>query len=182
MGDVYADVINWLRAIVPQGVVVTVANNNFQAPPRPYLTLRITPTGQYGDDRTGVDNDGREQYTRFISFTAALQIYGRPGATPTSAPESESIAQTILDNAGNLQLRDQYLGATIAFNQVLSGPQSVDGVIGTQWEPRTIMDLGMSATRDTIFQVGVIETLEISGQINGTTSGAPIELEFTTTV
>lgn len=167
MTDAYSRIFAWLKSMAPEGVTFMVQNANIPAPPRPYITVKISATAEYGFDRTGVDDEGLQQHTRFHAMTVSLQIYGAPVTHPEGVPESETIAQSIMDNVYNYDSALEYLGRTIAFNNVLLGPQTVDAVIGTEWEPRVVLDLGMSATRDTLYDVGVIENVEYAGNIGG---------------
>lgn len=172
MNAIYQNVIAWLEAIKPEGVTIMVSNQNAPSPARPYMTIRISESGDIAHYKApNVDEHGNLPVTRWVRLTCALQIFGRPD----NPLEAESIAQHIADRVYNDTLRIGILGRSLAFNQILTGPQSVDQIAGVEWEPRAILDLGMSASRDLEYEIGIIETVEVKGDVDDR------EFEFTVT-
>jgi hypothetical protein len=172
MNAVYQSAIAWLEAIKPAGVTIIVANQNAPSPPRPYMTVRISESGDIAHYKApNVDEHGNLPITRWVRLTCALQIFGRP----EQPLEAETIAQHIADRVYNDTQRIDILGRSLAFNQILTGPQSVDQIAGVEWEPRAILDLGMSASRDLEYEIGAIEIVEIKGEVDDR------EFEFTVT-
>lgn len=170
MNEIYQRVIAWLTAITPQGVTIIVADQNAPSPTRPYMTLRLSQSGEIAHYTTpNVDEEGDLGVTRWIRLTAALQIFGRPDVPL----EAENIAQHIADRVYNETQRVEILGRSLAFNQILNGPQSVDQIAGVEWEPRVVLDLGMSAARDLTYEIGCIEFVEVKGKVDNR------EFEFT---
>jgi hypothetical protein len=96
---------------------------------------------------------------RFVRLTANVQVYGLPG----SIYSAEAIAQGILDHAYNSDAALDFLGRSLVFQLVLSPPQSLSALIGSEMEPRVVMALQFGATRDLIYQVGGISTVIITG-------------------
>lgn len=172
MNAVYQKVIDWLNAIKPAGVTIIVADQNSPSPARPYMTMRITQSGEIAHQLgEGVDCDGNLDVVRWVRLTCALQVFGRPD----HPLEAEEIAQHIADRVYNDAVRIDTLGRSLAFNLILNGPQSVNQIAGVEWEPRVVMDLGMSASRDLQYEIGIIETVEVKGEVDDR------EFEFTVT-
>lgn len=160
MRPIYDKCIAWIDAITPDGVTVYVRDQNAPAPAPPRVTLRIGATTEIAHYRGGINDAGTQDVTRWKGFTLAMQIYG------TSILEAEDIAQDIMDQAYFSELRIDLMGRDTAFHQVLSGPNSVDDVIGARIEPRVMLDFQMSATRDLVYDVGPIEEVEIAGDVS----------------
>jgi hypothetical protein len=170
MNDIYQRVIAWLTAIKPEGVTLIVADQNAPSPPRPYMTMRLSQSGEIAHYTTpNVDEDGDQGVVRWVRLTCALQIFGRPEVLL----EAENIAQHMADRVYNETQRIEILGRSVAFNQILNGPQSVDQIAGVEWEPRVVLDLGMSAARDLVYAIGCIEVVEVKGTVDNR------EFEFT---
>jgi len=163
MNQIYERMIAWLEAIKPAGVTIIVANQNTPSPARPYITMRINQSGEIAHQKAAnVDEDGKLAIVRWIRLTCALQVFGRP----EQPLEAETIAQHIADRVYNDTQRIDIIGRSLAFNQILNGPQSVDQIAGVEWEPRAILDLGMSASRDLEYEIGAIEIVDIKGEID----------------
>lgn len=172
MNTVYQRVIAWLDAIKPAGVTIIVADQNAPSPARPYMTMRITQSGEIAHQKAAnVDEDGNLDIVRWVRLTCALQVFGQP----EQPLEAEGIAQHIADRVYNDVLRIDTLGRSLAFNQILNGPQSINQIAGVEWEPRVSMDLGMSASRDLQYEIGAIEIVEVKGEVDER------EFEFTVT-
>jgi hypothetical protein len=97
---------------------------------------------------------------RWVRMAVQVQVFARPGLIF----EAEGIAQGILDHAYNDVRNTTILGRGMAFNLVLQSPQTVDGVIGAEFEPRVVMALGFSASREMVYDVGAIDHVIMTGQ------------------
>src|SRR5690554_5275317 len=94
MNTLYSRLFAWLDDMTPANVTVIVRDQNAAAPPRPYVTFRLTETGDLATYRyANADDDGNQDVTRFKTLTASLAVYGRS----SQIFEAENIAQQIMD-------------------------------------------------------------------------------------
>lgn len=161
--SIYDRLIAWIDAITPSGVTVIASNPNAPMPPRPVVALDVQTNVHEAYQRLGINDAGLQPVTQWRRITVALQIFGRSSVRL----DAEEIAQSIADRLAFSEEMNDYLGRSLTFSQVINGPQSVNEVIGTEWEPRVVMDLSMYASRDIIYDVGHIETVEYNGTIGG---------------
>ena len=174
MQAVYTKIITWLSGLTPENCPIIVANQNAPTPPRPFVTLKISTVQDVARDMTpyvrdindtgegdfpGPDPEFVQDVVRFVRLTADVQVYG----DPAQIYSAETIAQGILDHAYNSDAALDVLGRSLAFQMIASGPQSIDGVIGAEFEPRVIMAMQFSATRDIVYQIGGIGGVIIEG-------------------
>lgn len=164
MRPLYDKCIAWIDAITPDGVTVYVRDQNAPAPASPRVTVRIGATTEIAHYRGGINDADTQDVIRWSGFTLALQAFG------TSILEAEEIAQSIMDQVYLSEKRIELMGRNTAFHQVISGPNTVDAVIGAEIEPRVTLDLKMSATRDLVYDVGPIEEVEIVGDVSAITT------------
>ncbi len=161
MRPIYDKCIGWINAITPDGVTIYVRDQNAPAPASPRVALRVAAVTDTAHYRDGINEDNTQDVVRWIGFTLAMQIYG------TDILEAESIAAGILDMSRNAELRIDIMGRSVTFNRVISGPNSIDGVIGARIEPRATLDLQMSAIRNLVYDIGPIEEVEFTGDVSG---------------
>lgn len=166
MQPIYTKIIAWLDDLTPSGCKVIVRDQNAPAPAPPFVTVKITPVRDIARDfASGVDENGDLDVVRFIALTADVQVFG------SSIFEAETIANGIADYAYNTVNNLDILGRSLAFQLIRSGPQSMDTVIGSEFEPRAVMAIGFSAARDLVYQVGTIETVIWEGEVDQETIG-----------
>lgn len=178
MQAVYGRLVTWLATLVPTGCTVIIADQNAPTPPRPFVTVKIETVLDVARDFSENVRDLTDPGTgpfpyelppyvpsfvrdvvRFVRLTVNIQVHGLPG----SIYSAEAVAQGILDHAYNSDAALDTLGRSLAFQLVLSAPQSVGAVIGSEMEPRVVMALQFSATRDLVYQIGGISTVIITG-------------------
>jgi hypothetical protein len=174
MQAVYTKIITWLNALTPADCTVIIADQNAPTPPRPFVTVKLRVTGDVARDFSadvrdlsdtgsgafpGPDPEFVRDVVRFLRLTCDVQVFGDPAAVF----EAETIAQGILDHAYNSDAALDVFGRNLAFQLVLSEPQTVDAVIGTEFEPRVTMALQFSATRDLVYEIGGISTVIVEG-------------------
>ena len=132
--------------------------------------LPPSPPGEPEEENGEGENGGNEappepswvqDVVRFTRFTVDVQVFARPGFIF----EAESIAQGILDYAYDNNRNLDILGRSIAFQLVVNNPQTVDAVIGAEFEPRVVFTLGFAATRQMVYNAGVIDAVFIAGQV-----------------
>jgi hypothetical protein len=58
-----------------------------------------------------------------------------------------------------------YFGRDLAFTRLILSPQTLDKISLNEWDNRVVMDIGFSATREILQDVGVIEIVEVEGTI-----------------
>lgn len=178
MQAVYGRLVTWLATLVPTGCTVIIADQNAPTPPRPFVTVKIETVLDVARDFSENVRDLTDPGTgpfpyelppyvpsfvrdvvRFVRLTVNIQVHGLPG----SIYSAEAVAQGILDHAYNSDAALDTLGRSLAFQLVLSAPQSAGAVIGSEMEPRVVMALQFSATRDLVYQIGGISTVIITG-------------------
>ena len=172
MQAVYTRLIAWLNTLVPAGCTVIVADQNAPTPARPFVTAKVGTVTDVARDFSANVRDANDSgegefpepepdfvrdVVRFVRMTVNLQVHG------TTIFNAETIAQGILDHAYNSDAALDTLGRSMAFQLVLQDPQSSGAVIGAEMEPRVVMALQFSATRDLIYQIGGISTAIIEG-------------------
>jgi len=179
MQAVYTKLHTWLDGLTPAGCPVIITNQNAPTPARPFAAFRIvsvTDTARdYSENVRDLNEDQPEpvppaeplppvwaqDVVRFVRFTVDVQIHARPGFLM----EAEEIAQTVMDRAYDRNRNVAVLGRSVAFQLVVSAPQTVDAVIGAEFEPRVVFTLGFAATRDLVYDVGAIDTVIMTGQV-----------------
>ena len=174
MTPLYTKSIAWIDAITPAGVTVYVRDQNAPAPASPRVALRVAATTETAHWRGGINDNDQQDVIRWIGFTLSMQVYG------TDILEAENIAAQIMDMAYFSELRVDHMGRNVAFNRVISGPQTIDATIGARIEPRVTLDLQMSAARDLVYDVGPIEEVEMAGDVSGISSEAVASIKTVT--
>lgn len=161
MNEIYVKLWNFFRAALPSEVTIVVANQNAPRPLRPLMTMKLSQTREIGIQRKVGLNDQRT-LNRWAFFTVSCQFFGER----EKSTQSEELAQKVLDAYYDLNLRLETLGREIAFTQVLSGPTSIDEVIGSEFEPRVILDLGLCVSRESVSaQLESIDLVEYESNI-----------------
>jgi len=179
MQAVYTKLHTWLNQRTPSNCPVIVSNQNAPTPPRPFVAFKVSSVVDIARDFSANVRDlnelpeGAEEpeeplpevwvldVVRWVRLSVDVQIHARPGFTF----EAEGIAQDLLDKAYNATANNVTLGRSMAFNLVLQSPQTVDGVIGAEFEPRVVMALGFSAARDFVYEVGAIDEVIMTGLV-----------------
>jgi hypothetical protein len=177
MDAIYTKLQTWLTGLVPAGCAVIVADQNAPTPALPLITYRVRVNADIARDFSAnvrdLNADQPEaippalplpevwalDVVRWVRLSVDVQAYGR------TILEAESIAQGILDFAYNQARNTDVLGRSVAFNLVVQSPQTIDGVIGAKFEPRVVMTLGFSASRQMVYDVGAIDTVFMEGQV-----------------
>lgn len=179
MQAVYTKLHTWLNGLTPSNCPVIVLNQNAPTPPRPFVAFKVSSVVDIARDFSASVRDLNElpegapvpaeplpeiwvlDIVRWVRLSVDVQIHARPGFTF----EAEGIAQGLLDEAYNSNANNVVLGRSLAFNLVIQSPQTVDGVIGAEFEPRVVMTLGFSAARDFVYEVGAIDTALMTGDV-----------------
>ena len=69
-----------------------------------------------------------------------------------------------------------YFGIDLAFTRLILSPQTLDKISLNEWDNRVVMDIGFSATREILQDVGVIEIVEVDGTIGAVEINKRIEV------
>ena len=161
MTATYTKLINWLNAITPNDCTIIVSNPSAPQPPAPFVTIKVITNRDVAVNKTGVDDDGIRKATRFTQLTVSLQIQGKS----TIPLQAETIAQQIMDGLNFPEQMLDYFGRDLAFTRLILSPQTLDKISLNEWDNRVVMDIGFSATREILQDVGVIEIVEVDGTI-----------------
>ncbi|MBE0434619.1 MAG: hypothetical protein IBX56_02310 [Methylomicrobium sp.] len=169
MLDTTERVIAWIDNLTGDDVAVYPANQTAPKPPKPFVTVLISGSSHAANEmRANVDEFDALKGVRWGLMTVSLSVFGR-GFPPLS---SGMIAQLIMDGLFNDIIRIDNLGRGVTLGRIVNGPQSIDEVVGIEWESRAILEFTLNFSQALEYQVGGIERVEIDGTTGGT--------EFTT--
>jgi hypothetical protein len=170
MQGFYDKVLAWLDAITPSDCTIIIANQNAPSPARPFVTVKAATVTDIARDKSPNVRDANAGATgpfpsddpefvrdvvRFLRINVDLQVFGEP----SELHSAETIAQSILDAAYDSDAALDTLGRSVAFQLVTAAPQSIDAVIGAEFEPRVVMSMQFGATRDIVHTTGGISTV-----------------------
>ena len=132
-----------------------------QRPARPYATLQIINTQRVGRAYYGpVNEDGESTISLDREVVVSVTIY-----ESTEEPDPRKAlqrAEDLRDSLEKLSVRETLLEngwALRAVELLTDAPQLVD----TKWEPRAVFDVRMGTTKHMLDDLGVIESVEITG-------------------
>lgn len=162
MIEIYKKIVAFFQDILGSNVNIIVANQNAPRPPRPVVTIKLSQIGDLGKDRS-MNLDEKIVIKRWLNLVLTVQIFARP----QFITEAEEIAQKILDGMHDLNKRIFIMGRDVAFTHVVAPPSNIDEVLGSNFEPRVIIELGMTASREhIILNDTAIEEVESNNNIN----------------
>lgn len=163
--EVYTKLSRWLRHLTGN-ITVLRANQNTPAPRPPYATFQVFGINDKdavrGQNVKEVGDETRLYVRRFYSFTVRLQVFGR-----TSQPgEAETIVDLLLQRLRNYEATQDILLPGLSFMRILSGPDTVDGLIDSDFQSRVVIDLLMDASEDHYIAMAAIEQVNAEYELN----------------
>jgi len=156
----------WASNAAPSEVTqVVYADQNAPRPPRPFVTLRLTPLGTVGQSYIGEpDSDGVATILHDLELSCSVQAFG---------PCAMQITSTPLGSLERATVNDRFRSAGLAFIRDTAGILDVTALTGTEFEPRAQFDIEFRTTGQILDDIGFIETVIASGEIND----IPIEMQ-----
>jgi hypothetical protein len=148
------------------GLTTIWMHPNAPRPVRPYCTLQITDVALVGEPvYRKVGANGERQVWLDREATVSVQVYeSTDTADPRAALER---AEDLRDSLELVTVRQDLADAGWAVRgyELLSDvPQLLD----SQWEPRAVFDVRFGTTKELIEDVGLIESIEITGSVRDT--------------
>jgi hypothetical protein len=161
IGDIYLNLHDAVSANVPGGVTVVFEHDNDPLPEVPFVTILILSYLTTGRGiRDEVDDEGEQTITLHSKAAASIRAFG---STPQ---ESMSILEFVHDGFWLLNTRD-LLGREIAYNRTIRGPENATTLVDEEWEPSAVLEVEFITVRDIVDEVGLIETIEGTGIVEG---------------
>lgn len=137
---------------------VIFADENGPRPPKPYIALRVNPASRLPVHRGPVGVEGVQPVSAHRSAQVELQCFGAGCMDALDALGQRLHMQAALDRAEQLDL------AVTAIGPLRQVPVLRDG---TTHEPRAVLELTIGYTTTLSDEVGVIETVNITGTTDG---------------
>ncbi|MEZ7780464.1 hypothetical protein O4A46_01495 [Cupriavidus gilardii] len=137
---------------------VIFANENGPRPAKPYIALRVNPASRLPVHRGPVDDAGVQPVSAHRSAQVELQCFGTGCMDALDVLGQRLHMQAALDRAEQLDL------AVTAVGQLRQVPVLRDA---TTYEPRAVLELTIDYTTTLADDVGVIETVNITGTRDG---------------
>lgn len=157
MSELYSLLIPYFVAL--SGVTCVQPMQNKHIPALPYVTLDIQSTQQTGGFVEGRDaSDGTETTQRNFTFTLDVNVYGRNN----KKGEAMDIAQRILDGMEDHNRRLLAMGDVLVYQDILSAPSDITGLIADQYQPRVNMAQRWHTARRATYNIDFIESVELT--------------------
>lgn len=161
MNELYTLLIPYFVAL--SGVTCVQPMQNVKTPTLPYVTLDIQSTQQTGGFVEGRDaTDGTETTQRNFTFTLDVNVYGRNNRKG----EAMDIAQRILDGMEDHNRRLLAMGDVLVYQDMLSAPNDITGLIADQYQPRVNMAQRWHTARRPTYNITFIESVEVTPAYN----------------
>ncbi len=153
------------------GCACIFADQNAPRPVKPYITLRtLSSVGPENEHYFAVDNDGNQPVQSHRDFTIEVQAFGDGWNTLLGNLRQKLRWQTTGDTAYRAGIAIFDRGAITDIGALLDA---------AFWEPRGMFEIGVRALQASVDQVGIIETVNVTGTLTG--SSTPI-LQATVTI
>jgi hypothetical protein len=159
MNELYTLLIPYFVAL--SGVTCIQPMQNVKIPALPYVTLDIQSTQQTGGFVEGRDDSASTETTqRNFTFTLDVNVYGRNNRKG----EAMDIAQRILDGMEDHNRRLLAMGDVLAYQDMLSAPNDITGLIADQYQPRVNMAMRWHTARRATYSLNMIDHVEVTPQ------------------
>lgn len=141
-------------------------------PERPYSTLQIISVQRVGDAVAApVDAQGMRQVSGDREAVVSITVYADAvNRDPRAALDMATALRDSLDLVTARHTLKQGGWAVRGFELLTDAPQLLE----TQWEPRAVFDVRFGTTVDQLEDVGLIESIEVTGRVRDT--------DYTTTI
>lgn len=145
--------------------LVTIwSHPNAERPQRPYATIQLIASPRIGRAYVGrPNNDGEARVLLDRELTISAQVYE---STNESDPRSAfQRCESLRDSLDKPSVREFLSGngfSVRAIELLQDTPQLVD----TRWEPRATLDVRFGLAKEMLDDVGVIEQIEVLGEMS----------------
>jgi len=146
------------------GLTAIWANPNAPRPDRPYASLQVINVSRLGEPSYGaVDDQGQSQVDLQREFTLSVSIYeSTDNADPRSALDRAQELRDSLDLRTVLMTLAEDGWAYRGVELLSDTTQALEG----EWEPRATFDVRFGTTVTRLDDIGLVETVIYTGEIN----------------
>ncbi len=161
-----SSLFNWLNTEFGGGLTPIFARQNSPRPQKPYATIQLQSLSMMGQDELrSIDDSGIATIGGQRKMTIDLNIYGPDALGLMHQAQSSLSKQSVLD---------AFYESEIAIWNV-GDAKDLTALLETNWEERAQMDVFIGFANNINDDLGIIEKVDLSGQINNTTI-APFEI------
>lgn len=163
-----------LQAWVASTLNITAVwlNPNAPRPQRPYATLQAISRQRVGSASAGHPNaDGDATITGDREVTLSVQYIGAADSNDPRNGYQE--LQALVDSLERPSVIETLDGSGWAFIRTAL-LQDITAQVGTQWEPRAVVDIEFRAAATQTDQVGVVDTVKLESTLTERTE--PLEV------
>lgn len=165
--SLWSNIYDSLRACLPDDVPVIRRDQDGKIPPRTFVVAKVIADVREGHAAVGLANEGGVVTIQQGSLlTVSINAYG---------PEAWDVSQALVNGMNRITVQDVLHDKGFAYVRHLKGPEDLTGLQGTGFEDRVHQDIQLRTNVVITDDIGIIETVEITGLINGT-------LEFQDTI
>lgn len=145
------------------GLTVIWSHPNAERPQRPYATTQIVSSPRVGRAYVGRPNqDGESRVLLDRDLTISVQVY--ESTNELDPRKAFQRCEDLRDSLDKPSVREFLTGngfAVRAIELLQDTPQLVD----TKWEPRATLDVRFGLAKELLDDVGVIEQIELLGEM-----------------
>lgn len=148
---------DWLVLGTPAGTPVIRRDQDGRLPDRTFTVAKVIAERREGMASTSeLQDDGTLLIQQGALMTVSVGTYG-PGAY--------DMAHGIYNSLEKVSVQEFLRSRGMAYVQVLRGPEDMSAIVGTGWEERAGFDVQMRAAITIIDDVGIIERVELTGDL-----------------
>lgn len=152
----------WLTRAAP-GIAVIQRDQNGRLPDRPFVAAKVIAEAREGMASIGeLQEDGTVSIQQGVVFTVSVAVFG---------PNAFDLAQDIRDSVELISMLDLFYDNGLAFVDVINGPVDLAAIASTGWEGRAQVDVRFRTNREILDNLGIIEHVELSGQVDSIAVG-----------
>jgi len=154
---------NWVED--QTGLKTIWMNPNAPRLPRPYCALQIINVARIGEPyRTGPNAEGFTTITADREAVISIHVFESANSDPRSALETATNLRDTLELVTVRAMLADVGWVVRGFELLTDAPQLRE----TQWEPRAIFDIRFGTTKQLMEDVGLIESIEVTGTVRDT--------------
>ena len=147
-------------------------NPNAPRPPRPYATLQAVSRQRIGSAHTGTpDSAGDATITGDREVTLSVQYIG--AASSNDPRDGYQELQALVDSLERPSVREDLESEGWSFIRTAL-LQDITAQVGTEWEPRAVVDIEFRAAVTQSDQIGIVDTVNIESTLSERTE--PLEV------
>lgn len=152
---------DWLVMGTPEATPVIKMHQDGRLPDRTFVVAKVIAERREGMASTSeLQDDGTILIQQGALMTVSVNVFG---------PEAYDMAHGIHNSLEKVTVQDFLRSRGMAYVQVLRGPEDMSAIAGTGWEERAGLDVQMRAAITIIDDVGIIERVELTGDLGPVT-------------